>query len=406
MINASKVHTANGRFSWTFMRCARLIGVNIVIFCFFFIFIEGLASYLLVVRNFISAPATKSLAKQQYTKYDADLGWINKPNVFIADVYGPGVYFRTNAQGFRNNHDIAKAVSEGKTRIICSGDSYTHGYGVDNVHSWCELLSTLDPRLETVNMGEDAYGTDQAYLRYKRDAANIQHQVQLFAFITDDLYRMLNDSFLGYAKPILEIENGNLVVKNVPVPTRDYYFPWVTQIAEKLKGLRTVEFSNRVLWKIGVFNSRKLTQTERDEKARQLLQKMFAELKRINRERSSQLVLVYLPTIWELEGRGFPSWTAPEEWTKFFEEQSRVLDVPLVNVFSKFRSLPHNEMVNMFIPAEKLPYPEAQFHLNEKGNEVVARVVYDKLMKDPTISCNLSIRSPSEHKRLFVCPRD
>lgn len=176
------------------MGFARLIAGNIAIFGLLLMTVEGLASYGLLVRDVMT---TNSLAERRHTTYDPDLGWVNEPNVYIPDMYGPGVYLRTNAQGFRNNHEINAAVPAGKVRVVCSGDSFTFGYGVDNAHTWCEQLSVLDPRLETVNMGQGGYGVDQAYLWYKRDAAKIEHQVQLLAFITDDFYRMLSDSFAG-----------------------------------------------------------------------------------------------------------------------------------------------------------------------------------------------------------------
>ncbi len=403
VIKASKTPVANERSSWNFISCARLIGVNIIIFCLLLILIEGLASYGLVFRDIITTEQpgfTKKeqgdfLAKRQHTKYDAELGWINEPNVYLPNIYGPGVYLRTNAQGFRNDHDINTAVPQGKTRLVCSGDSFTHGYGVDNAHTWCERLSALDQRLETVNMGEDGYGVDQAYLWYKRGAARIDHQIHLFAFITDDFYRTLDDSFLGYAKPRLEIEQGVVVAKNVPVPTRGQFFPWIAENMGNLENLRTVQFLKRALRKIKFShtNSPQLTQKERDEKARQILRKIFEDLKRIDEKRSSKLVLIYLPTIWELEGRGGPNWTPPEVWNEFLKEESKSLDVPLINLFGKFRSLSHREMVDMFIPPEKLPYPEAAFHFSDRGNEMVAKVVYDKLINDPLISCSLSTRS-------------
>jgi hypothetical protein len=357
----------------------RFIAGNIFIFGLLLIIIEGLASYGLLVRDIMT---TRSLAERRHTKYDADLGWVNEPNVYIPDMYGPGVYLKTNAQGFRNDHDIATAVPQGKARVVCSGDSFTLGYGVDNAHTWCELLSVLDPRLETVNMGQGGYGIDQAYLWYKRDAANIEHQVQLLAFITDDFYRMLHDSFEVYAKPILEVENGALVVKNVPVPRRDYYFPWITENIENLKSLRTVEFLNRVLRRISAstLGSRQLTRREKDEEARKILGKVLEDLKRINEQRSSKLVLVYLPTVGELEGKGPEhQWTDPEEWTKFLEEESKSLEIPLINLFPEFRSLPDNEMVHLFIPKGDLPYPGAAGHFNKAGNELVAKVIHDQV---------------------------
>jgi hypothetical protein len=93
------------------------------------------------------------------------------------------------------------------------------GFGVDDDHSWCKLLESLDQRLETVNMGQAGYGVDQAYLWYKRDAGTIRHHVHLFAPIVDDFRRMESGTFFGgYSKPFLE--EGSLVVKNVPVPAR------------------------------------------------------------------------------------------------------------------------------------------------------------------------------------------
>jgi hypothetical protein len=351
---------------------------NAAVLALLLLTIEGLASYGLFVRAVMT---TSPHAERRHTKYDADLGWANEPNVYIPDMYGPRVYLRTNAQGFRNNHEISVAVLDGRRRVVCSGDSFTFGYGVDNAHTWCELLSVLDPGLEPVNMGQGGYGVDQAYLWYKRDAAKLDHQVQILAFITEDFYRMLSDTFLGYGKPILEVDDGKLMVANVPVPRRAYYFTWGTQNIQNLKSLRTVEFLNRVLLRIKVAtgDSHELTQAERDEKARTILRKIFEDLKSLNERRSSKLVLVYLPTIDELEGNSLPRLTARERWAAFLEEESRSLDVPLINLFTEFRSLPDDQMLQLFIQDGQLPYAGAAGHLNDAGNEFVAKMLHARL---------------------------
>jgi len=82
---------------------AGLIIGNIAILGLFLILIEGLASYGLLVYDLVRL---RSVSERRHTKYDPDLGWVNEPDVYIPDMYGPGVYLRTNAQGFRNNHDI------------------------------------------------------------------------------------------------------------------------------------------------------------------------------------------------------------------------------------------------------------------------------------------------------------
>jgi len=136
----------------------RVIAINIVILSMILVVIEGLASYALLARDIMTHP----VAERRHTKYDPDLGWVNEPSVHIPNMYGQGVYLKTNSQGFRSNHDFDTVVPNGKYRIICSGDSFTLGYGVDNDHTWRQVLTSLDPRLETVNMGQGGYGVDQA----------------------------------------------------------------------------------------------------------------------------------------------------------------------------------------------------------------------------------------------------
>jgi len=360
----------------------RLIACNIAILGLLLVIIEGLASYTLLIRDLIKA---QPVAEQRHTRYDPDLGWVNKASLDIPDMYGRGVYLRTNAQGFRNDHDIATAVPSGRARLICSGDSFTFGYGVDNAHTWCEQLSLLEPRLETVNMGQGGYGVDQAYLWYKRDAVKIKHQVQILAFITNDFDRMQSDSFSGYPKPVADVENGALVFKNVPVPRLVY---WNPQNASIIRQLRIVDFFNRGLEKLrdALTDSNQVTAIERNGKPREVLRKLLEDLKRINEQRSSKLVLVYLPTDYEVRGNG------PREWTEFLEEESRSLGIPFINLFSEFRSLPESEMVKLFIPKGQVRYRGAEGHFNEAGNELVARAIYSRLMKDPVIFDALSAR--------------
>jgi hypothetical protein len=359
---------------------------NLAIFGLLLVVVEGLASYALVVR-FIKM--TNNIVERRHTKYDPDLGWVNEPNIDIPDMYGPGIYLRTNSQGFRNNHDISPAVPAGKARIICSGDSFTLGYGVDNDQAWCNLLSLLDSRLETVNMGQGGYGVDQAYLWYKRDSVNIEHQVHLFAFITSDFGRMQSDSFRGYAKPVLDTVNNTLVVKNAPVPKRDYYFPSIMQYYYKdsLSFLRTVDVLTKVMRKIGLAGaeSRNTTQrkrAERDEHTRKILREVIEDLKDINEQHSSKLVLIYLPDMDTLAGE------TPNEWTEFLEGESRSLGVPLINLVSEFGALPYREVVPLFISQKQI----ARGHLSVAGNNLVSKLIHNKLMKEPTISRALGAR--------------
>lgn len=53
-------------------------------------------------------------------------------------------------------------VPPGRYASSARGGSFTLGYGVGDADTWCALLQTIDPRLETVNMGQAGYGLDQA----------------------------------------------------------------------------------------------------------------------------------------------------------------------------------------------------------------------------------------------------
>ncbi len=212
-----------------------------------FLIVEGLSSSIIVIQKTIHS---EPLVERFHTKYDKDLGWINIPNVYIQDMYGPGVYLRTNSQSFRNNQDFEKNIPKGKIRIICSGDSFTFGYGVDNDHAWCQRLVDFNSHLETVNMGQGGYGIDQAYLWFKRDSERINYDIHIFAFITIDFHRMEKDEFLGYGKPFLSVQNDILITKNVTVPKRPYYLPRLTINLPIIKELHTVELSRRLLSKL------------------------------------------------------------------------------------------------------------------------------------------------------------
>jgi len=235
-------------------------------------------------------------------------------------------------------------------------------------------------------MGQGGYGVDQAYLWYKHDAAKFGHQIHLFAFITDDFYRMQSNRVVGYGKPTIDIENGTLMVKNVPVSRRTYNLPWFTLNTQHLRRLRTVELLERVSAKIGVVPDKtgRLSKQERNEKTREVLEKIFEDLKRINEAHASKLVLVYLAAPFEIQDND------SQEWMKWIEKEARTLDIPLINVLSTFRSLPYADVMNMFIPKGQIDYPGAAGHLTEQGNEFVARMIYEEIKHHPALSQVLS----------------
>ena len=358
------------------MDYTRVIIINIIVLSLLLVITEGLSSYVMIVRDIMTAP---SLAERRHTIYDSQLGWVNEPDVHIPNMYGSGVSLKINSQGIRSPYDFDAATTAGKLRIICSGDSFTFGFGVGDDHTWGRRLESLDPRLETINMGQGGYGVGQAYLWYKRDGGQFEHQFQLLAFISDDFRRMQRDSFLGYGKPKVEAADNALIVKNVPVPRWAYYLSWFVDRA-RVEAPATLQLTDRVMQKLRSKQAAKVVaeesteeDPERETQSQKLLGMIFEDLKRLNEQRESQLILMYLPTLYELKGK------IPQQWMQFVEDRARMLGILFINVFSVFQDLPPEEAEAMFIPSGQMNFTGAAGHFNNQGNAFVAEIIYEQL---------------------------
>jgi hypothetical protein len=210
--------------------------------------IEGLASTYVAVS---SALESFFRSGERPAQHDPDLGWVNRPGLFNPDLYGPGMWARINSQGFRDDRTVPKAVADGQVRLICSGDSFTFGYGVSNDTTWCHALREIDARIDSVNMGVNGDGVDQAYLRYLRDAKDIEHDVHLFAFIADDFTRMRSGAYRLDSKPTLVVEGGRLSVRGVPVEPPSTASRLLPVLRRAARGLRTGALAQRALPPIG-----------------------------------------------------------------------------------------------------------------------------------------------------------
>ena len=345
-----------------------------------FVIIEGVSSGALFVVRILS---TRRLAETLHTRYDELLGWVNIPNLYVKNMYGPGVFFRTNSQSFRNDKDFSVHVPNGKLRVICSGDSFTLGYGVDNDHTWCQFLASCDERLETVNMGQGGYGIDQMYLWYMRDGIQLDHNIHILAFITEDVVRMTDNSLFGYGKPVLQLKDGTITVENVPVPRRAYYVPWLVGTLAAIKELNSIKLVSVLSYPK---SSRKNLEDDSlaAKRALEIALRLFELLRQQNEERNSTFVVVYLPTKMDYDPNTL------SRLREFLSAQLSNRGVKFIDLVSEFRKLPRNEVDGLFISGEDLAYLNAAGHYSVKGNQYIARVIYSKLLSIPEIAENLS----------------
>ncbi len=328
----------------------------------FTLLVEG-CSNVLVCWSDVSHLARPALAERLHTHYDAELGWTNTAGLRVEDAYGPGRTVTINAQGFRGAADTLVARPAGRTRIVCSGDSFTFGYGVADADAWPAQLGALDARLDVVNLALGGYGIDQMYLRYLRDGLPLEQDVHVVAAISDDFARMASDRFSGYGKPWLDVDGGRLVARNVPVPETGFATPWLTQNAPLFRRLGVVELARR------------MTGAEEPQKRREVMSledaanRARAALADLRARSATPLVFVYLPVLQDVLPNSTDFLREP------FLEALRADGVTVIDLVPALRADPPRELDAFFLAPGVVDFPGAQGHYTPAGNRWAAEHV-------------------------------
>lgn len=342
----------------------KLVLVNLLVVLGLLFLIEGAVSYLSIGHAFF----TQKIAERQHTEYDPELGWINLPGITIPDMYSREDPLTINSQRYRSTREFSTRVPDGKVRVICSGDSFTLGYGVDDDHTWCQQLTTIDERLETVNMGQGGYGVDQAFLWYRRDEQELEHDIVVFAFIRDDFSRMQSDTFMGYGKPFLSVRDGQLVQDNYPVPRKSYDASWLGANLYMWLELDTVQWlSGQLGGALPAPAGHGVTDHAHTDA---VVGKIFAALDDIAVRNNRHAVLAYLPT------EGDIARDDKRRWERLVRSQAEAHGYDLVNVADAMRTLQPGDAEKMF---------RGGGHYTDEGNRYVAEVIYQHLAELPLL---------------------
>lgn len=134
-----------------------------------------------------AAPTMSPAEKPGYIVPDAELGWC-----LGADAHADGS--RTNRQAARGGPEAgySREVPAGIVRVLTFGDSFTHCDEVGDADTWQAQLNAMRPDLETINFGVPGYGTDQAFLRWRREAQAFAANVALLCVWPENICRNLN----------------------------------------------------------------------------------------------------------------------------------------------------------------------------------------------------------------------
>lgn len=161
------------------------------------------------------------------SKYHPRIGFTLMPSVKSRIPWETGGYLvRTNAAGFRSDREFVRERTPGKFRAILFGDSQTAGDGSPNSDRYSDVVERLVPSLEIFNYALPATGPDQHYLTYL-DCADVQHHLVIIGLHVENIVRVTcrfrpyldeTGQEVIYAKPYFSIDDGELVLHQVPVP--------------------------------------------------------------------------------------------------------------------------------------------------------------------------------------------
>ena len=322
---------------------------------FALLFVEGCASIVVAFRDLTPPAADGFAGESKNCEYDADLGWALAPNLAVDPYRRPGTTFTTDSRGFRGVVETTTEVPEGSFRVVCIGDSFTLGFGVGDHETFPHHLGALGPGIDVVNMGVSGYGVDQIYLSYLKRGAEIDANLLLYCVIEDDFRRMMFDRFGdNYSKPWLELIDGELAIRNVPVP----------EVGRSSRGAsRLREFVGR----LGVGRLiPKRSLEERWSASEAVAEFLFSDLAARCRARDMGFALVLLPT--------------HEEVTKGFAPKSRWLaDVAREAEFHFLDLTP--DLVRLEPDQVPLHFRlrAGDRHYTGRGNKLVARTLLERL---------------------------
>ena len=368
-------------------RVVARLGVGLLIVLLVLSLIEGAASAYLFASDFRASAAPVAMVRP-HTAYDSLLGWVNRPSFVSPDEFGPGLLLTTNAQGFRDTADVTPEAQPGQRRLVCSGDSFTLASGIADGHQWCDLLERELPGLRTINMGQGAYGLDQAYLWYKRDGVRYAHDAQILAITDVMLERSTTGTFSGRNKPYLELENGQLALRNVPVE------PQTMEQLRQLYAFRVIETLRvmQLIRRVPMFGGRRNVEVAAT-RAFPLFERIFDDLVAIHRRRGSQLVIAYLPTLRDMKPGPH------DEWRGKLAAYARTHGVRFIDLTPAMRALPPDSLDLAWITRVPAGSPAGvPGHYTNLGHIVAARVIAHDLATIPNWMppriTDVALRSP------------
>jgi len=169
-------------------------------------------------------------SRGHWAVHDPLLGWQQKPGYagrFQSAEFDTAL--RISAQGLREGQVFS--VDSPRFRVALMGDSFAWGHGVEEDERFGERLAAArGPDFEVINFSVAGYGTDQHFLRTRRDILAFDPDLVIVTFYVNDLIEVQQErNPFALPKPRFELHEAGLELTNVPPP----YFDMDARLALK-----------------------------------------------------------------------------------------------------------------------------------------------------------------------------
>lgn len=330
--------------------------------------------------------------KREFIQHDKRLGWSFIPNTNVIDTgFEWKVRYSLNDDGIRERRNMENKT-EDEYRILVLGDSFTEGYGIRQDRTFSHLMEDLcnkkgnARKVKVINAGVRGYNLTQYYILFQSLYKKYRPDLVIIAAVDGDL-DVTSDSMLlqgkvvyRYYRPYYDLEDGHLVVKGMPVPRPDtsiykddkieFLKKYMRKYLASYTFLKIISDRSVVLKKIGVLLRLKKSASEYSidnssvfddkEVCAAIVKDIFDTLKKDGSE-----LLIFL-----LEDNKLNSNSA------YYKKLSNDLGF----FYSSFPELCYDYSNN-----RRKYHFRFDAHFNEKGNAVIAELLYDFLDKNTLI---------------------
>jgi lysophospholipase L1-like esterase len=277
-----------------------------------------------------------------------------------------------NSKGLRDR-DFPYEKPPGTRRILCLGDSYTFGYGVQADETFAKLLErslsesdSSSSRWEVLNAGIGSTGTAHQLALYETEGSKYSPDIVVVNFCP------ANDFFDNIASGLYTIENDTLV-KHDALRTRARGIQRFTRFIPGYGFLSSrSHLLNLVRYRVAAMNyhelNRKVSQSAKPENVvaqhNRMTRYLLDAFQRSCAERGSRLVVMFMPP---------PRTAEVGQWTAEMIAYCELRGIPVLDLEPSFEEARRNSLRT---------YYRIEGHWNAAGHAVTARALHDFLVKN------------------------